>query len=71
MQLRGGDSSLTISAQFQPTYDQGLREDLDLVLAHHQTFQEETGYQPRKPQLCARCLTMKPKESLEVFIVLH
>ena len=58
------ETSLTIGTQFQPTYDQGLQEDLDLVLAHRQTFQEETGYQPHKPQLCARCLTMKPKESL-------
>ncbi|KIJ91255.1 hypothetical protein K443DRAFT_14546 [Laccaria amethystina LaAM-08-1] len=45
------ETSLTIGAEFQPTYDQELREELDLVLAHRQTFQEETGYQPRKPQI--------------------
>jgi hypothetical protein len=58
------ETSLTIGAEFQPTYDQELREELDLVLAHRQTFQEETGYQPRKPQICARCLMMKPEGSL-------
>lgn len=52
------ETSLNIGAEFQPTYDQELREELDLVLAHRQTFQEETGYQPRKSQICARCLTM-------------
>ncbi|KIJ91495.1 hypothetical protein K443DRAFT_14346 [Laccaria amethystina LaAM-08-1] len=45
------ETSLTIGAEFQPTYDQELREELDLVLAHRQAFQEETGYQPRKPQI--------------------
>jgi hypothetical protein len=58
------ETSLTIGAEFQPTYDQELREELDLVLAHRQTFQEETGYQPRRPQICARCLMMKPEGSL-------
>ena len=34
------ETNLTIGAQFQPTYNQGLQEDLDLVLAHRQTFLE-------------------------------
>ena len=35
------ETSLTIGAQFQPTYNQGLPEDLNLVLAYQQTFQEK------------------------------
>jgi len=58
------ETSLNIGAEFQPTYDRELREDLDLVLAHRETFQEETGYQPHKPDICARCLMMKPEGSL-------
>ena len=58
------ETSLNIGAEFKPTYDQELQEDLDLVLAHRKAFQEETGYQPRKPQVCAHCTMMKPEGSL-------
>jgi len=58
------EASLNIGAEFQPTYDQELREDLDLVLAHSEAFQEETGYQPRRPHICGRCSMMKPEGSL-------
>ena len=58
------ETSLNIGAEFQPTYDQELQVELDLVLAHRQAFQEETGYQPHKPQVCAHCTMMKPEGSL-------
>ena len=57
------ETSMSIGAEFQLTYDQGLQEDLDLVLAHRETFQRETGYQPRK-YICAHCYKMKPGGSL-------
>ena len=58
------ETSLNIGAEFQPTYEHGLQEDLDLVLAHREAFQRETGYQPHKSQICAHCFKMKPEGSL-------
>lgn len=59
------ETSLNIGAEFQPTYDQELREELDLVLAHRETV-EETRYHARKPHICARCLRMKLEDTPSV-----